>query len=167
MNIKSFILLLTFVSLLNAEDYAFYNQKLSETQSEQAIYLEKHLMATCCFGGPLYGHGQNQMTEDAKITIRRLLIDGKSPDEILDHFRDSIDPRTKAPYGNRILSSPKSTEMVGKVSYWMVVLFIVAGLVILAYALKRLKSVQRDTDDTSQVSDDTLKKVESELSDIE
>jgi len=167
MNIKYLILLLTFVSLLSAEDYAFYNQKLTEPQNEQAIYLEKHLMATCCFGGPLYGHGKNQMTEEAKITIRRLLIEGQSNDEILDHFRNSIDPRTKAPYGNRILSAPKATETVGRVSYWMVVVFVIAGVVILAIALKKLKSVQRDTDGSRKVSDETLKKVESELSDID
>jgi cytochrome c-type biogenesis protein CcmH/NrfF len=153
--------------MLSAQDYEFYNQKLTDTQNEQAIYLEKNLMATCCFGGPVYMHGKNQMTEDAKITIRRLLIEGKSTDDVLDHFRNSIDPRTKQPYGNRILASPKASETVGKVSYWMVVLFSLVGLVILGYALKKLQAKKQDSDPKNQLSDETLKKIESELSDID
>ena len=128
---KTIILLMALVSMLSAQDYEFYNEKLTDKQNEQAIYLEKNLMATCCFGGPVYMHGKNQMTEDAKITIRRLLIEGKSTDDVLDHFRNSIDSRTKQPYGNRILASPKASETVGKVSYWMVVLFSLIGLGIL------------------------------------
>ncbi|MBT3576203.1 MAG: hypothetical protein HN995_13370 [Candidatus Marinimicrobia bacterium] len=167
MKMKIIIPLIALVSMLSAQDYEFYNQKLTDTQNEQAIYLEKNLMATCCFGGPVYMHGKNQMTEDAKITIRRLLIEGKSTDDVLDHFRNSIDPRTKQPYGNRILASPKASETVGKVSYWMVVLFSLVGLVILGYALKKLQAKKQDSDPKNQLSDETLKKIESELSDID
>jgi len=155
------------VSMLSAQDYEFYNQKLTDKQNEQAIYLEKNLMATCCFGGPVYMHGKNQMTEDAKITIRRLLIEGKSTDDVLDHFRNSIDSRTKQPYGNRILASPKASETVGKVSYWMVVLFSLIGLVILGLALKKLQAKKQDSDPKIQLSDETLNKIESELSDLD
>ncbi len=155
------------VSMLGAQDYEFYNSKLTDKQNEQAIYLEKNLMATCCFGGPVYMHGKNQMTEDAKITIRRLLIEGKSTNDVLDHFRNSIDPRTKQPYGNRILASPKASETVGKVSYWMVVLFSLVGLVILGYALKKLQAKQQDSESKNQLSDETIEKIESELSDLD
>lgn len=164
MKIKTILVLTILMSLISAQDYDFYSQKLTEDQKEQAIHLEKNLMATCCFGGPLYMHGKNQMTEEAKITLRRLIIEGETTDEILDHFRNSIDPRTKQPYGNRILASPKASETVGKVSYWMVVAFVVAGLGILAIALKKLKSDKREVNPGEQVSDETLKKIESELS---
>jgi len=164
---KTIILLIALVSMLSAQDYEFYNQKLTDKQNEQAIYLEKNLMATCCFGGPIYMHGKNQMTEEAKVTIRRLLIEGKSTDDVLDHFRNSIDPRTKQPYGNRILASPKASETVGKVSYWMVVLFSLVGLAILGYALKKLQAKKQDLDPKNQLSDETLKKIESELSDLD
>lgn len=167
MKMKIIILLIALVSTLSAQDYEFYNQKLTEKQNEQAIYLEKNLMATCCFGGPVYMHGKNQMTEEAKITIRRLLIEGKSTDEVLDHFRNSIDPRTKQPYGNRILASPKASETVGKVSYWMVVLFSLVGLVLLGFALKKLHSSKQVSGPKDQLSDKTLEKIESELSDID
>jgi len=167
MKMKIIILLTVLVSMLSAQDYEFYNQKLSPEQIEQAIHLEKNLMATCCFGGPLYMHGKNQMTEDAKVTIRRLLIEGNTTDEVLDHFRNSINPRTKQPYGNRILASPKASETVGKVSYWMVVLFSLIGLIILGYALKKLRSKNQDSVPKELPSEDTIKKIESELSDID
>ena len=135
---KTIILLIALVSMLSAQDYEFYNQKLTDKQNEQAIYLEKNLMATCCF-----------------------------TDDVLDHFRNSIDPRTKQPYGNRILASPKASETVGKVSYWMVVLFSLVGLAILGYALKKLQAKKQDLDPKNQLSDETLKKIESELSDLD
>lgn len=152
---------------MNAQDYEFYNNKLTDEQNKQAISLEKNLMATCCFGGPVYMHGKNQRTEEAKITIRRLLIAGKSKDEILDHFRATIDPRTKQPYGNRILASPKASETVGKVSYWMVVLFSVIGLALFAFALTKLRNQNKDPGPAEKPSDDVLQKIESELSDLD
>ncbi len=159
-------LLAIFVSIVNAQNYEFYNKTLTNEQKEQAIYLEKNLMATCCFGGPIYMHGKNQRTEEAKITIRRLLMDGKTTDEILDHFRKSIDPRTKKPYGNRILASPKASETVGMVSYWMVVGFAIIGLILLALAIKKLRSQKEQLEPGEQLSDDTLQKIESELSEL-
>ncbi len=148
------------------QDYEFYNKKLTPDQKEQAIYLEKNIMATCCFGGPIYMHGKNQITENAKITIRRLLIEGKTTDQVLDHFRNSIDPRTGTPYGNRILASPKASETVGRVSYWMVVGFAVIGLALLALALKKFKIQRAKKNTTSELSPDTLQKIESELSEL-
>ena len=167
MKMNTYILLMVLVSMLSAQDYEFYNQKLSDKQNEQAIYLEKNLMATCCFGGPVYMHGKNQRTEDTKVTIRRLLIEGKSTDDILNHFRNTIDPQTKQPYGNRILAAPKANETVGKVSYWMVVLFSLIGLTILGYTLKKLLVKKQGTDPENKLSDETLKKIESELSDLD
>ncbi len=161
------LLLIGLVTLICAQDYEFYNQKLTDKQNEQAIYLEKNLMATCCFGGPVYMHGKNQRTEEAKITIRRMLVEGNTVDEVLDYFRNTIDPRTNQPYGNRILASPKASETIGKVSYWMIVVFSVIGLLILAYALNRLKSKHGSPTSETDMSEDTLKKIESELSDLD
>ncbi len=167
MKTKTIILLIALMSVLSAQDYEFYNQRLTDKQKEQAIYLEKNIMATCCFGGPIYMHGKNQVTEAAKITIRRLIIEGKSTDEILDYFRNTIDPRTKQPYGNRILASPKASETIGKVSYWMVVLFSLIGLVILGFALKKLRANKQNFDSKVPLSDETLRKIESEISDLD
>lgn len=158
-----FVLLLG-ASILQADDYDAVQQKLSPKQQTDAIYLEKNLMATCCFGGPVYMHGKNQKTEEAKVIIRKLLIEGKSTDEILDYFRNTIDSRTGEKYGNRILASPKASETVGKVSYWSVVGFAVLGFMILAIAINRLRSHQQSTSKKGDVSDEVLDKIESELS---
>jgi cytochrome c-type biogenesis protein CcmH/NrfF len=163
MKILRLFLILMFISLAFGEDYEFFNQKLTPEQKEDAIYLEKNLMATCCFGGPVYMHGKNQKTEEAKVTIRKLLIEGKSKDEILDYFRNTIDPRTGQKYGNRILASPKASETVGKVSYWSVVGFAVLGLILLALAIRKFLGNKTAEQNTAAVSDSVLKKIESDL----
>ncbi|MEA3286533.1 MAG: cytochrome c-type biogenesis protein CcmH [Candidatus Marinimicrobia bacterium] len=160
------ILLVVLAGTAFTQNYEFYNKKLTAEQKEQAIYLEKNIMATCCFGGPIYMHGKNRVTEEAKITIRRLIIEGKTTDQVLDHFRNSIDPRTGKPFGNRILASPKASETVGQVSYWMVVGFAVIGLALLALAIKKL-AVQKDKPAaTGEISKETRQQIESELSDL-
>jgi len=155
-------------STLFAEDYEFFNQKLTPEQKEDAIYLEKNLMATCCFGGPVYMHGKNQKTEDTKVMIRKMLVEGSSRDEILDYFRNTIDSRTGEKYGNRILASPKASETVGKVSYWSVVGFAVLGLFVLSLAIRKLlanKTIVSSS--TSDLPDAMLDKIETELSEQE
>ena len=160
------ILLIVLAGTAFTQNYEFYNKKLTADQKEQAIYLEKNIMATCCFGGPIYMHGKNQITENAKITIRRLIIEGKTTDQVLDHFRNSIDPRTGKPFGNRILASPKASETVGRVSYWMVVGFAIIGLALLALAIKKLLVQKNQASTGETLSEETLKKIESELSDL-
>lgn len=167
MKIITPLLLVILILPAFAEDYSSYNQQLTKTQKEDAVYLEKNLMATCCFGGPVYMHGKNAKTEEAKITIRKLLIEGKTRDEILDHFRNSIDQRTGQPYGNRILSSPKASETVGKVSYWMVVVFFVIGLGLLALAIKKLSSKGGKDEPADDVPSDTIQQIEDELSTLD
>lgn len=167
MKIRLILLLLVLILPVIGQDYEFYNQKLTEQQKEDAIYLEKNLMATCCFGGPIYMHGKNARTEDAKITIRKLLIEGKTRDEVLDHFRNTIDPRTQQPYGNRILASPKATETVGKVSYWMVVVFFVIGLGLLAVAIKKLSARSGKEESEEELPSETVQQIEDELSSLD
>jgi cytochrome c-type biogenesis protein CcmH/NrfF len=160
------LLLIVLAGTAFTQNHEFYNKKLTADQKEQAIYLEKNIMATCCFGGPIYMHGKNRVTEDAKITIRRLIIEGKTTDQILDHFRNSIDPRTGQPFGNRILASPKASETVGQVSYWMVVGFAIIGLALLALAIKKLLAQKAKPSATEELSQETLQKIESELSEL-
>lgn len=157
------LLLLACVSFTFADDYQYFNQKLTEEQKADAIYLEKNIMATCCFGGPVYMHGKNQKTEEEKVLIRKLLLEGKTRDEVLDYFRNTIDPRTGEKYGNRILASPKASETVGRVSYWSVVGFAVLGLGILALVIRKLLSHKDQTAATPKLTDDVLERIESEL----
>lgn len=167
MKIITPLLLVLMILPAFAQDYDSVQQKLTDTQKEDAIYLEKNLMATCCFGGPIYAHGKNAKTEEAKLTIRTLLIEGKTRDEILDHFRNSIDSRTGQPYGNRILASPKASETVGKVSYWMVVVFFVIGLGLLAVAIKKLSAKGGKDEPTNDVTSETIQQIEDELTNLD
>lgn len=164
MRILLIFVLLLGATTLQADEYNAVQQKLSPEQQTDAIYLEKNIMATCCFGGPLYMHGKNQKTEEAKVIIRKLLIEGKSTDEILDYFRNTVDSRTGEKYGNRILASPKASETVGKVSYWSVVGFAILGLFILAIAINKLRSHKEAVASKNDVSDEVLNKIENELS---
>ncbi len=168
MKYLKYLLLICSISTLGAEDYSTYQDQLSPTQQKQAIQIEKQIMAACCFGGPVYSHGKNDITEKQKITIRKLLLEGKTEDEILDHFRNEIDHRTGEPYGNRILAAPKSDEAIGLVSYWMIAVFVLLGLGILVYVIRKLRmgaSVSVPAKDP--VSDETLEKIESELAELD
>ena len=166
MKIMTTLLLIILTVSGFAEEYELYNQKLTDQQKEDAIFLEKNLMATCCFGGPVYMHGKNQMTENAKITIRKLLIEGKDRNDILDHFRASIDPRTQQAYGNRILASPIATETVGRVSYWMVIVFFLVGLGLLTLAIRKLLAQGGKSESNDEVSSETVQQIEEELSEL-
>lgn len=167
MRIITILLMTIWVGIAFSQSYESYNEQLSADQKNQAIHLEKNIMATCCFGGPVYMHGTNQKTEDAKITIRRMLIDGKTTDQVLDYFRNTIDPRTGQAYGNRILASPKASETVGKVSYWMVVGFAVTGLGLLAFGLKKLQRQKRRPQPDKAPTAETLEQIETELSNLD
>ena len=149
------------------------DNQMTASQKDRAINMEKQIMATCCFGGPVHSHGRNQYTEEERIEIRQLILDGKSDDQILDHFRNKIDPRTGKPYGNRILAAPKSNELLGQVSYWMVAVFTLLGAAVLWFALKRLLGRRQSVSGESmpgtpeKTDKEILKKVESELKDLE
>lgn len=149
------------------------DNQLTPAQKEMAVNMEKQIMATCCFGGPVHSHGQNDYTNEERLEIRQLIISGKSEDQILDHFREKIDPRTGRPYGNRILAAPKSNELLGQVSYWMVAVFTIIGLVVLWFALQKLidqrKLVQSSSgvDPSEKANAKILEKVEAELRDLD
>ena len=164
---RTIITILILVSMTFAQNFDDYQSQLSDEDQKRAIHLEKNIMAYCCFGGPVYGHGRNQKTEEAKLIIRQMLLEDKSDDEILDHFRNMINPGTGEPYGNVILASPKASETVGKVSYWMVVVFSLLGLGILGLALKRLSSGSKTDAPKEDLSDEARQKIESELSELD
>ena len=150
------------------------DNRMTAPQKDRAINMEKQIMAACCFGGPVHSHGQNDYTEEERVEIRQLILDGKSDDQILDYFRNKIDPRTGKPYGNRILAAPKSNELLGQISYWMVAVFTLLGAAVLWIALRRLLSGRKNSLDSfassatpDKVNDKILEKVESELKNMD
>ncbi len=164
---KHFIILLSLSILapLIADDYQFYQDQLNADQQKEAIHLEKEIMAPCCFGGPVYSHGKNDLTEKVRVDIRRLLVAGKTEDEILDFFRNQIDPRTGMPYGNRILAAPKSDELLGRVSYWSMAGFVILGLGILVLVIRGLRrsAPVEEAAPPTEVESEVLEQIEAEL----
>ncbi|HCW77397.1 MAG TPA: hypothetical protein DHU63_12795 [Candidatus Marinimicrobia bacterium] len=151
------------------------DSRLTTSQKEMAIDMEKQIMAACCFGGPVHSHGRNDYTEEQRLEIRQLILDGKNEDQILNYFREKIDKHTGRPYGNRILAAPKSNELLGQVSYWMVAVFSIVGLVVLWFVLRKLIGQRQPVQLNGKISDPAgnktnakiLEKVESELRDLD
>ena len=56
--------------------------------------LEQSLMATCCWSGTVYDHGNKEM----EIEIAGMVNTGKTKNEILDYY--------KGKYGERVLAIP-------------------------------------------------------------
>jgi len=62
--------------------------------------VEKSLMATCCWSGTVYDHGNKEM----EIEIAGMVNAGKTKSEILDYFTDK--------YGERVLSIPVAKDLI-------------------------------------------------------
>jgi len=164
----SLLILLLMVPALGS-DYNTLQSQLNAEQKELAIEMEKAIMAPCCFGGPVYSHGSNQMTEEIKVEIRTMILEGKDRDAMLDYFRAKIDPRTGEPYGNRILAAPKGDELVGQVSYWMIVAFAIVGLVLLWLAIMHLRkpATAVPEENEEEVDAELLDRIESDVAELE
>ena len=80
---KQLLLLTMFLTILGAEE-----------KSELIIDIEKSLMATCCWSGTVYDHGN----KDMEIEIAGMVDNGKTKSEIINYYTDK--------YGERVLSIP-------------------------------------------------------------
>ena len=98
---------------------------------KSAKNLEKMLIAPCCFSQPVAIHISGAATE-VKINIRRLLIEGKSEDEIIDDY--------VAEYGERILSAPR-TEGFGITAYLLPVVALLLATTVIVMRGARKKPV--------------------------
>lgn len=169
----TFTLSLMLTVALLGDQVTELDDQLNAGQKNRTVQIEKEIMAACCFGSPVHSHGRNDYTEEQRVEIRQLILKGKTNSEILDYFRNKIDPRTGRPYGNRILAAPKSDELVGQVSYWMVAVFAVFGIFVLWFALQKLLGHRRMAGDATPggksgaVNDKILQKVEKELKDLD
>ena len=80
---KKILLITIFFATLNADE-----------KNELIIDIEQSLMATCCWTGTVYDHGNKEM----EVEIASMVNNGKSKPEILSYFTDK--------YGERVLSIP-------------------------------------------------------------
>ncbi|MEO2159922.1 MAG: cytochrome c-type biogenesis protein CcmH [bacterium] len=66
----------------------------ADEKEKLIVDLEQSLMATCCWSGTVYDHGNKEM----EIEIAGMVNTGKTKTEILDYY--------KGKYGERVLAIP-------------------------------------------------------------
>ena len=88
--------------------------------------LENTLLAPCCYSEPVAQH-RSEVSLRMKAEIRRMVADGKSDREILDHY--------KAEYGLRVLVEPEGSRRVW--IHLVPVVAIVLGLLVALWVIRR------------------------------
>ena len=110
-------------------------------------------MATCCWSGTVYDHGNKEM----ELNITAMVGDGKTKAEILDYYTDQ--------YGERVLAVPKAEGF--NIFAWIAPIVIFGlGLTIIFLYIRTSKNnltPKVKADDTIAYSDE----IERELSELD
>ena len=102
----------------------------ADEKSELIINIEKSLMATCCWSGTVYDHGNKEM----EIQIAGMVDQGKTKTEIINFYTDK--------YGERVLSIPVAQGF--NVFAWLTPLFFgILGLFIIYKYMRTSKAEMR------------------------
>ena len=139
---KIFLPILFLLSLLWADE-----------KSDLIMDLEQSLMATCCWSGTVYDHGNKTM----EIEIAGMVNTGKTKTEILDYY--------KGKYGERVLAVPVAEGF--NYFAWIAPIFIgLLGLTIILIYIKTTKEkppIVESTNDSFAYSD----QIERELKEMD
>ena len=139
---KIFLPILFLLSLLWADE-----------KSDLIMDLEQSLMATCCWSGTVYDHGNKTM----EIEIAGMVNTGKTKNEILDYY--------KGKYGERVLAVPVAEGF--NYFAWIAPIFIgLLGLTIILIYIKTTKEtppIVESTDDSIDHGD----QIERELKEMD
>ena len=139
---KKLILIIFILSLVWADE-----------KSDLIMDLEQSLMATCCWSGTVYDHGNKEM----EIEIAGMVNTGKTKTEILDYY--------KGKYGERVLAVPVAEGF--NYFAWIAPIFIgLLGLTIILIYIKTTKEtlpIVESTDDSIAYSD----QIERELKEMD
>ena len=103
---------------------------VDESRERIAASVEELLIAPCCWRAPLSEH-YSGTAERMKEDLRQMLANGKSQEEILDHYM--------AMYGERILSSPPNAGF-NRLAYLFTPLMFLAGGVMIFLTLRRWRN---------------------------
>ena len=126
----------------------------ANNQEELILDIERSLMATCCWSGTVYDHGNKEM----EIEIAGMVQAGKTKPEILDYYTDK--------YGERVLSVPIAEGF--NIFAWLAPI-IIAGLgftIILLY----MRTPKGATDTPVNSNNDSIahsKQIEQELKELD
>ena len=125
----------------------------ADEKSDLIMDLEQSLMATCCWSGTVYDHGNKEM----EIEIAGMVNTGKTKTEILDYY--------KAKFGDRVLAVPVAEGF--NYFAWIAPIFIgLLGLTIILIYIKTTKEtppIVESTDDSIAYSD----QIERELKEMD
>jgi cytochrome c-type biogenesis protein CcmH len=97
----------------------------------EAKQLEAKLMAPCCWAQQVSLH-QSPAADEIKQTIRKLLAEGKTSEQILDIY--------VAQYGDRILAEPPARGF-SRLIYVAPWVFLVASVGLVIVVIRRLRAV--------------------------
>ena len=125
----------------------------ADEKSDLIMDLEQSLMATCCWSGTVYDHGNKEM----EIEIAGMVNTGKTKTEILDYY--------KGKFGERVLAIPVAEGF--NYFAWIAPIFIgLLGLTIILIYIKTTKEtppIVETTDDSIAYSD----QIERELKEMD
>ena len=125
----------------------------ADEKSDLIMDLEQSLMATCCWSGTVYDHGNKEM----EIEIAGMVNTGKTKTEILDYY--------KGKYGERVLAVPVAEGF--NYFAWIAPIFIgLLGLTIILIYIKTTKEtppIFESTDDSIDYGD----QIERELKEMD
>tara|TARA_Y100000590_G_C15631798_1_gene981459 strand:- start:608 stop:1030 length:423 start_codon:yes stop_codon:yes gene_type:complete len=125
----------------------------AQEKSELIIDVEQSLMATCCWSGTVYDHGNKEM----ELNIAAMVGEGKTKAEILDYYTEQ--------YGERVLAVPKAEGF--NIFAWVAPIFIFGlGLTIIFLYMRTSKDNLTpivNADDTIAYSDE----IEQELKELD
>ena len=127
---KQLLLLTMFLTILGADE-----------KSELIIDIEKSLMATCCWSGTVYDHGNKEM----EIKIAGMVDNGKTKSEIINYYTDK--------YGERVLSIPVAEGF--NIFAWLAPLFF--GLLSIFIIITYMKTSKNKTISIVNSSDSNIK----------
>lgn len=122
----------------------------------QAKELEAKLIAPCCWSQQVSVH-QSPASDEIKTAVRRMLAEGKTPQQILDSY--------VAEYGDRILAEPPARGFSAAlyVAPWI---FLAASVGLVVVVIKRLRSsgvAEPAKAEPAPVSDDETDRIDEEL----
>ena len=127
---KQLLLLTMFLTILSADE-----------KSELIIDIEKSLMATCCWSGTVYDHGNKEM----EIEIAGMVDNGKTKSEIINYYTDK--------YGERVLSIPIAEGF--NIFAWLAPLFF--GLLSIFIIITYMRTSKNETIPIVNSSDSNIK----------
>ena len=103
---------------------------VDEGREQIAALVEEQLIAPCCWRAPLSQH-YSGTAERMKEDLRQMLANGRTQEEILDHY--------KAMYGERILSSPPNAGF-NRLAYLFTPLMFLVGAGVIFITLRRWRT---------------------------